>query len=277
MTQARGARAALVALAVGTAAYLAFLVLAPGSARLGDRAQRPRADGRPAAHRRPGPGRRRPPLHRPPAHVVVPAGGGRRQLGARPGGVELVRGGARRAGALPGLRRRRVPGGGPVPARRGAGLPVAVAPEHGAGPCGARRAHHHRRDGVRQLRHLPRRRVHDQRRRAARADDRGHLPGGRRRHGGGGARRARAAEPAPVRPAAAGRGRRGVAGGRRQRVRLHDGHGHLRQRPRVGPRLAARLRAAGLGRVRPDGDAGRGRAAPAARSRPSASPCRTCR
>ena len=63
---------------------------------------------------------------------LVPARRRRGELGHRPGRLDLVRGGARPGGALPGPRRRRLPGRRPVPARRRAGVPVAVAARHGS-------------------------------------------------------------------------------------------------------------------------------------------------
>ena len=64
----------------------------------------------------------------------------------------------------------------------------------------------------------------------------------------------RAGASALVGTAAAGRRRRRVPGGRRQRLRLHDREGHLRQRPGDRRGLAARVRAARAGGLRPDRD-----------------------
>ena len=139
-----------------------FLVVAPGSPRsvttINDIGQTivPLA-------RRHRAGRRRPPLERAAAHELVPARRRRPELGHRPGDLDLVRGRPRPGGALPGPRRRRLPGRRPVPARRRAAVPVAVAADDGRRAGRDRRAHDalHRR--VRELRHLPRRHLHDER------------------------------------------------------------------------------------------------------------------
>ena len=67
--------------------------------------------------------RRRPPLDGAAAHELVPPRGRAAELGHRPGDLDLVRGGARPGGAVPGPRRRRLPRGRPLPARRRARFP----------------------------------------------------------------------------------------------------------------------------------------------------------
>ena len=123
-------------------------------------------------------------------------------------------------------------------------FPSQSLADDGSGPRGARRPHHDVRDALRQLRHVPRRRVRGERGRRPRA------------------RRSPSPTPPPTSsrwrwsspcwPGGASawsgplpaRGRRHrVAGGRRQRLRLHDRQGHLRRRSRHRPRLAPRVRA----------------------------------
>ena len=191
-----------------------------------------------------------PTLGRSAAHLVVPAGGRGRQLGSRSGRLDLVRGGARRARALPRAARTSATS---VPCRSCSpaclAFPSQVLAEHGPRSSGARRPHHDRRPGLRQLRHLPRRGVHVQRGRAARADHRCHLPGRRRRHRRRGGRGARPSQRSPGGTPSARGGGCGVVGGGGQRLRLHDRDGYVRKRPRHRCRLAARLRAARAGGV----------------------------
>ena len=218
----------------------------------------------PLLHRRPGARGRRPPLDGPAAHLVVPARRRRRQLGPRPGGVDLVRGG-------PATSRCRTPA-----------WPTSAtsAPSPSCSPACSR----------------SRRRPCSTMGRARAVLD-GLITTSAMVFASYGtflgvvytasegrllervlavtypaadlvtvavvlavlARR----EPAPVRAAAARGGRRRVPRGRRQRVRLHDRQGHLRQRSRHRPRLAARVRAPRPRRVAPRaGGRGPRRAAP---------------
>ena len=228
-------------LAVGPRRTSAYLAITPGSARsvtaLNDLGQTvvPLLIAAPLAAALGGPSQ-----HRAAAHLLVAA---RRRLRS-PGASARPCGPGSRSCSTSRCRTRAGPTSATSAAcpccwRASSSSPSDSLRRRRPGPGRRRRPDHHQRAAVRQLRHLPRHGVRDERGPLHRAGHRGHLPGRGRGDGVGGARRP-GPSLAPPRGSAADRRRRPrVAGRGRQRLRLHD-RGRAPTAPTRSPTSAGR-------------------------------------